>query len=205
MEDPVVASDGYSYERLAIMQHLEFQGNSPMTRQEMNESQLTENRALKDSIDRWRTENQPSESVPQQYMNEEEVYYDATNNQIKFKDTDELVTSEFVEVCWNGKKYKGGLKEGLRHGKGILYYKNGKKMYEGDYSEGIANGKGIKYYKNGKKLYEGDYSEGIGHGKGIKYYDNVNNTKLYEGDYFQDRWTGKGIKYYKKWQKGVRR
>jgi hypothetical protein len=40
MGDPVVASDGHTYERISIMQYLENEGKSPITRQEMNESQL---------------------------------------------------------------------------------------------------------------------------------------------------------------------
>ena len=54
MEDPVIAPDGYTYERTAIMQELEIRGISPMTRQEMNASQLISNRVVKDMIEKWR-------------------------------------------------------------------------------------------------------------------------------------------------------
>ena len=54
MEDPVIAPDGYTYERTAIMQELKIRGISPMTRQEMNKSQLIPNRAVKDGIKKWR-------------------------------------------------------------------------------------------------------------------------------------------------------
>ena len=51
MEDPVLANDGYTYERIAIMQYVVNEGKSPMTRQEMNEAQLMPNRALKSIIE----------------------------------------------------------------------------------------------------------------------------------------------------------
>ena len=54
MEDPVRAPDGNTYERGAILQELEIRGISPITRQEMNQSQLIPNRAVKDAIRKWR-------------------------------------------------------------------------------------------------------------------------------------------------------
>ena len=38
---------------------------------------------------------------------------------------------------------------GLQHGKGILYYKNGSIKYEGDFVKDKYEGNGKKIYKNG--------------------------------------------------------
>ena len=53
IEDPVIAPDGYTYEKSTIIKHLQMYGNSPMTRQPLDESQLIPNRALRDAIQAW--------------------------------------------------------------------------------------------------------------------------------------------------------
>ncbi|CAM4374102.1 MAG: hypothetical protein LEGION0398_MBIBDBAK_00104 [Legionellaceae bacterium] len=52
MEDPVIAEDGHSYERIAIMQWLELKNISPITRQTISDKLIT-NYALKNSIDEY--------------------------------------------------------------------------------------------------------------------------------------------------------
>ena len=207
MEDPVVASDGHTYERIAIMQYLENEGKSPITRQEMNESQLLPNRVLKTVIDKWRTENQTIEVVQEEANNEsqeamnEDIYFDVETKLFKYKNTNELVSSEFVFVdnCFfksrHRFKYKGSLKEGKEHGKGICYYENGKKHYEGDYFEGRPHGNGISYYYNGNKAFEGEYSDGKRHGKGIQF-DEKTGKKRHEGDYADGKPDGIGVEYF---------
>jgi hypothetical protein len=54
MEDPVICEDGYTYERSAISNIRN--GLSPMTRQIININNLIPNRALKDSIERFKAE-----------------------------------------------------------------------------------------------------------------------------------------------------
>ena len=51
MKDPVIGSDGHTYERLAIEQWLRQEGTSPITRQTMNLTDLTTNIALRDTIE----------------------------------------------------------------------------------------------------------------------------------------------------------
>ena len=52
MEDPVICDDGYTYERMSI---LNLQDNiSPMTRQPINKSKLIPNQELKKSIDQFK-------------------------------------------------------------------------------------------------------------------------------------------------------
>ena len=55
--DPVIASDGYTYERENIMKWLEKNSHSPMTRQPMALGNLVTNYALRDAIDRWKLQN----------------------------------------------------------------------------------------------------------------------------------------------------
>ena len=51
----------------------------------------------------------------------------------------------------DGKYYIGQCKNGVRNGKGITYYSNGKIMYEGDYIKGKIEG-------NWKMIFEDGYS-----------------------------------------------
>ena len=51
MRDPVVDTEGNSYERSAIEEWLSRNASSPVTRQPLSKSQLKPNRALKDAID----------------------------------------------------------------------------------------------------------------------------------------------------------
>lgn len=56
MTDPVIGSDGQTYERSAIIQALNVRGVSPMTREPMSLSSLKTNYALKASLERWKKE-----------------------------------------------------------------------------------------------------------------------------------------------------
>ncbi len=53
MSDPVIGSDGYTYERAAITQWLRTNPHSPMTRQPLAVSSLKPNYALKSAIERF--------------------------------------------------------------------------------------------------------------------------------------------------------
>merc|ERR1711988_301428 len=119
-----------------------------MTNQEMNESLLFPNRALKEAIQKWR-ENPNACSNPNAVTGSNgnfelerlrrivehlrEVYFDATSKIIKFRDTNELVTRNHVEISFpDGDKYRGGVKDGYPHGKFILYDKDGNEKTQGD-------------------------------------------------------------------------
>ncbi len=71
MTDPVLGSDGYTYERSAIMTWLARNPQSPMTRAPMTVADLRPNRALAETIRRWRPPIQPAPSAP---VTEDEVY-----------------------------------------------------------------------------------------------------------------------------------
>ena len=134
-------------------------------------------------------------------------------------------TSE--EILYNDSKYKGGVKNGKPHGKGIEIFSNGKKKFEGSYKNGLPHGKGILYNlnKDGKKIYAGMWKNGKRHGKGIRY--DENDKKSFEAVFkegkplktekciiyedgkktFEGTINGKGISYYphngKKMHKGM--
>jgi len=56
MDDPVIASDGHTYERHAILQTRN--SLSPMTREPIDKTKLIPNRALKNAIQRYNEENE---------------------------------------------------------------------------------------------------------------------------------------------------
>jgi hypothetical protein len=80
----------------------------------------------------------------------------------------------------NGDYYIGELENNLKHGKGIIYYNNGKIKYEGDFINDKYEGYG-KYIDENGEYYIGEWSNGLRHGKGTIY--NKNNTIKYEGDF----------------------
>jgi hypothetical protein len=54
MVDPVVASDGFVYERSSLTRWLEESATSPMTNSRLEESVVTEAVVLREAINRWR-------------------------------------------------------------------------------------------------------------------------------------------------------
>jgi hypothetical protein len=53
MKDPVICSDGYTYERAAISQWMSTKNTSPLTNQPFLHSNLTPNHMLRSSIQEW--------------------------------------------------------------------------------------------------------------------------------------------------------
>ena len=75
----------------------------------------------------------------------------------------------------NGEKYLGETKDGLKEGKGILFFNKEdeyeRREYEGTFNNDKKEGKGIIYFKNGDK-FEGEFINNKIEGKGIIYYKN---------------------------------
>jgi len=95
----------------------------------------------------------------------------------------------------DGDRYEGDFRNDKYEGKGIYYYNREPfkgDRFEGDFRNGIAEGKGVYYYHNGDR-YEGDYRNDKPEGKGIMYY---HNGDRYEGDFRNDKREGKGIHYF---------
>ncbi|GMH36005.1 hypothetical protein BSKO_03873 [Bryopsis sp. KO-2023] len=57
MEDPVVASDGFTYERIAIQRWMTKTATSPMTRQRLQHRHLYTNMLLRSEMSDWKTAN----------------------------------------------------------------------------------------------------------------------------------------------------
>ncbi|KXZ51279.1 hypothetical protein GPECTOR_13g766 [Gonium pectorale] len=58
MDEPVVAADGYTYERLAIQEWVSRSSTSPLTNMPLPHSHLVENRTLRSAIVEWREQQQ---------------------------------------------------------------------------------------------------------------------------------------------------
>ena len=66
MNDPVLATDGYTYDRPAIEQWLQQHDTSPMTNQALPSKGLTPNHALRSAIMEWRQRKHDSAAPMQQ-------------------------------------------------------------------------------------------------------------------------------------------
>jgi hypothetical protein len=60
----------------------------------------------------------------------------------------------------NGGAYEEHWENGYKHGKGILYNKDGNKIYEGDWKFGEPDGFGIFFNKKGDVIYNGEIKRG---------------------------------------------
>ena len=79
--------------------------------------------------------------------------------------------------------YIGQFKNGLKDGKGTLYYKNGNIEYEGDFKKGKYDGEGKYIYESGD-YYIWQFKEGLCHGKGKEY--DKNGNIISEGEWNYD-------------------
>ena len=67
---------------------------------------------------------------------------------------------------WKEHKYTGEMKDGKRHGRGVMVTASGNR-YEGDWKEGKQHGRGVYVWANGDR-YEGDFKDGKEHGRRVK-------------------------------------
>jgi len=84
------------------------------------------------------------------------------------------------KIYENKECYIGEMINGLKHGKGKLYYRNGITKYEGDFAKDKFEGNGKLNYQNGD-YYIGQFVNGLRQGKG-KLYDKNGKIK-YDGDF----------------------
>ena len=86
----------------------------------------------------------------------------------------------------SGNNYIGDYKNGLKHGKGIIYYDDGNILYKGDFIEDKFEGYG-EYHYNKSEYYVNQFKNGITEGKG----------KLYDGDFIYHEYKGSQLDIYK--------
>jgi len=89
----------------------------------------------------------------------------------------------------DGKYYIGEVSNDKMHGKGILYYKDGKIEYDGNFINGKREGKGKYIWEDGS-YYIGQWSNNNMNGKGTAY--NKDDTIQYEGDFVNGKKEGYG-------------
>ena len=87
----------------------------------------------------------------------------------------------------------------MKHGKGIEYNENERRIYIGEFIKGNKSGNGKEYYYNYSNLnsnivlFEGEYFNNY-RIRGKEYYKN--GKIKYEGEYlFKERWNGKIYDY----------
>ena len=72
--------------------------------------------------------------------------------------------------------------ECVYEGKGKVYYPNSKNIqFIGNFKNGLANGRGIYFYKSGRKKHEGEFHNNASIGEGIAYNDDNANSILRKG------------------------
>ena len=104
-------------------------------------------------------------------------------NTIIEKDNIYNIYEYIFDIFYSSKieRYVGDKKNGVKDGKGILFYdKNDpykRKIYDGEWKNNIREGNGTMYFIN-DELYIGEWKKGLRIGKGIYYW---NNGDRYEG------------------------
>ena len=135
------------------------------------------------------------------------------HNKLIFMNYNKVLQHKFELTIDDYKKESKRIKIGGLNGLGKEYTPDGHELiFEGKYLNGKRNGKGIEYFKNGKKKYEGVFLNGniyegiqydenrkkiitFKNGKGIELYNN--GLIKFEGEYLKGKkWTGKGYTYY---------
>jgi hypothetical protein len=100
----------------------------------------------------------------------------------------EAPNDEPVEKVYeNGDKYLGQIKNGKKHGKGIMYYSD-QSSYDGEWFNDLKNGHGVQNLANGDK-YEGNFKNNLKEGYGTYTFKN---GRIYEGQFVKDVMEGKG-------------
>ena len=88
----------------------------------------------------------------------------------------------------NGDIYRGTLRDGVQHGRGVYTWASGG-SYDGEWYNGNFHGHGVRIYASGNR-YEGDFVKDKRTGRGIFTWANGNR---YEGNFVESKRTGRGI------------
>ena len=99
-------------------------------------------------------------------------------------------------VYWtSGEQYKGEWLNNLKHGVGVMIYKNSDK-YEGEWAEDVRYGLGIYWiFHEGrfKVRYNGSWQGDLPHGEGVLFADNGD---VYQGEFVSGMRHGRGKQVY---------
>ena len=108
----------------------------------------------------------------------------------------ELHLDERHKLIYNEEKniveyeqYIGDRKNGLKNGRGTLYYRNNQIKYVGDFVNDKFEGQG-RYNWEDCEYYIGQFINGLKNGKGTIYYED--NSIKYKGDFVNDKYEGQG-------------
>jgi hypothetical protein len=103
-----------------------------------------------------------------------------------------LIDKDGYILIGNGDKYRGGMVNGVRNGKGEMIYKDGS-SYVGDWGGNKRNGHGRMNYAYGD-VYKGEWKDDKIHGRGIMTYADGD---VYDGEWKNNNRNGKGKMNYK--------
>jgi antitoxin component YwqK of YwqJK toxin-antitoxin module len=100
-------------------------------------------------------------------------------------DKENSITTLYFDDMQQTVKYIGHIVNGKYHIKGKLYRKDGTLEYDGEFDKGVKDGKGVLYYKDGKTIsYDGTWFNNCRNGLGVSHYPNGNIH--YEGCWISD-------------------
>lgn len=91
----------------------------------------------------------------------------------------------------DGATYTGEVRRGLRHGRGVQAFADGRVTYDGEWKDGMRHGIGtLTFDADGYARYEGEWRDDRKHGKGRMQYASGN---WYEGGWACDQKNGRGV------------
>ena len=91
----------------------------------------------------------------------------------------------------DGATYTGEVRRGLRHGRGVQAFADGRVTYDGEWKDGMRHGIGtLTFDADGYARYEGEWRHDRKHGKGRMQYASGN---WYEGGWACDQKNGRGV------------
>ena len=175
MVDPVLINDGHTYEKENIIRWLKTNNKSPLTNEIVKfnyhepDKFIKSNILVKKFIIKWKEDN----------IIKKEFYLE--NNCYKFKETDDLITSDYIKLIHKNFTYEGAISDGEFSDKGILKKNNGN-IYEGEFLNNKKHGKGKITFKTGE-IYDGNWFENIINGIGKMIFKN--------GDIYDGNWDGR--------------
>ena len=192
-KDPVIISDGNTYEREAIVRYLSNNNTSPITRQPVNKDICIPNRAIKSTIEEAHKNTDMLFDIPEnKSVQTRNIFYNENINLICFEDTNEpVLSSMLLKISKYGNIYCGAVKAGKQEGHGVMTFPNGSE-YDGEWKAGKMEGHAVVTYSDGNK-YTGEYKNGLREGHGVMTLADGSN---YDGEWKAGKKEGLGVMTY---------